>query len=101
MRQNTKRRAVNRTKKSSIRTSEKKIRKFTAENKIEDAKTALKSFFSLIDKASKTNLVHKNAASRKKSRLAQLIKKSESATTAPAAPAPKEPEVVAETETAE
>jgi small subunit ribosomal protein S20 len=83
MRQNTKKRAENRTKKSSIRTSEKKIRKFAAENKIEDAKIALKSFFSLIDRASKTNLVHKNAASRKKSRLTQLLKKGESTAAAP------------------
>jgi ribosomal protein S20 len=30
---------------------------------------------SLVDKAAKTNLMHVNAASRKKSRIAQLIKK--------------------------
>ena len=65
-------------KKSSIRTYEKKIRKFTLEKNIEKATEALKTYFSLVDKASKTNLLHKNTANRKKSRLTSLIKKSSS-----------------------
>jgi len=78
MRQNIKVRAQNRMKKSSIRTCEKKIRKFTLENNVEKATEALKTYFSLVDKASKTNLLHKNTAGRKKSRLSALIKKSSS-----------------------
>ena len=75
MRQNIKVRAQNRMKKSAIRTCEKKIRKFTLEKNTEKAQEALKTFYSLIDKAAKTNLYHKNAAGRKKSRLSALIKK--------------------------
>lgn len=86
MRQNIKVRAQNRMKKSSIRTCEKKIRKFTIENKIEEAKEALKNYFSLVDKASKSNLLHKNTAGRKKSRLSQLIKKSTTVKEAAAKP---------------
>ena len=82
MRQNIKVRAQNRMKKSSIRTCEKKIRKFTLEKNIDKAKEILKTYFSLVDKASKTNLLHKNTASRKKSRLSALIKKNTSSTAA-------------------
>ena len=74
-RQNIKRRAQNRIKKSAIRTEEKKFRKLLEENKIEDANKSYQAFASLIDKASKTNLIHKNNAARKKSRLAALFKK--------------------------
>jgi small subunit ribosomal protein S20 len=83
MRQNIKVRAQNRMKKSSIRTCEKKIRKFTLENNVDQAKETLKTYFSLVDKASKSNLLHKNTAGRKKSRLSALIKKSSSSATAP------------------
>ncbi|MDH4198782.1 MAG: 30S ribosomal protein S20 [Spirochaetia bacterium] len=84
MRQNVKKRVQNRNKKSSIRTFEKKIRKFTLEKNIEKAKEVLSGYFSLLDKAAKTNLIHKNAASRKKSRLTKLVKKNEAGTQTPA-----------------
>lgn len=86
MRQNTKRRARNRAKKTAIRTCEKKIRKLTQEKNLDKAKETLGVFYSLLDKAAKTNLIHKNTASRKKSRLTQLVKKSEPAAAAPSAP---------------
>ena len=85
MRQNIKVRAQNRMKKSAIRTSEKKIRKYTLEKNIEKAQEALVTYFSLVDKASKTNLLHKNTASRKKSRLSALVKKN-AASAAPVKP---------------
>lgn len=75
MRQNAKRREANRQKKSAVRTFEKKVRAAIAEKKFDEADKVYQTFSSKIDKAAKTNIVHKNAASRKKSRLALAIKK--------------------------
>ncbi|MES0491309.1 MAG: 30S ribosomal protein S20 [Leptospirales bacterium] len=97
MRQNEKSRTANRQKKAAIRTFEKKIRSLTAENKMEEAQKALRTYSSLIDKASKRNIVHPNNASRKISRLARLFRPS----TATPSEAVAQPEVVAETVTQE
>jgi len=87
MRQSTKRRDANRQKKSSVRTYEKKLRKAVEENRLEDAQAAYRTFTSLIDRAAKRNIVHRNTAARKKSRLNSLVKKAVFASreTAPAA----------------
>ncbi|HRP67965.1 MAG TPA: 30S ribosomal protein S20 [Turneriella sp.] len=74
-RQNEKRRRQNQSQKSEIRTQEKKLRKLVAEKKVEEITVAQNKLASLVDKAAKTNLVHKNAAARKKSRIANLVKK--------------------------
>ena len=76
MRQNTKRRTANRMKKAAIRTYEKKIRGFVETKEVDKANEAYKTFSSLIDRAAKSNIVHKNTAGRKKSRLNQLIQRS-------------------------
>lgn len=81
-RQNEKRRLKNQSQKTAIRTQEKKLRNLVAEKKIEEAKKAESQLISMVDKAAKKNLIHKNAVGRKKSRIAHLIKKS---TAAPAA----------------
>ncbi len=73
--QNIKSYDLNKSKKSTVRTYEKKVRKAVAENKKEEAQQFLSMFFSKIDKAAKTNLFHKNTASRKKSRLTSLVSK--------------------------
>lgn len=78
-RQNEKRRKKNQAQKSAIRTQEKKLRSLVAEKKLDDAAKAQSQLVSLVDKAAKKNLIHKNAASRKKSRIANLIKKSAAA----------------------
>ena len=75
MRQNIKAREQNRSKKAEIRTYEKKLRKAVEQNNEPAAVEAYKKFSSSIDKATKTNLVHKNNANRKKSRLSVLVKK--------------------------
>lgn len=73
-RQSLKRRALNRSKKSTIRTFTKKA--VTAfETGAEDAQTLLQQAESLIDKAAKGSTLHKNAAARKKSRLMKRINK--------------------------
>ncbi len=74
-RQNLKRRAANIKTLDAMRKAAKDVRKFvTAGNKSEAAK-ALTAAFATLDKAAKKNVIHKNNASRKKSRLAKLIAK--------------------------
>jgi small subunit ribosomal protein S20 len=78
---NNRNRLTNRYYKSSVRTS---IKMFfqdlevyknsqNAEEK-EKLKTILSSIYSLIDKGTKKNIFHKNAAARKKSKLAAYFK---------------------------
>ena len=74
-------RLKNRFYKSSIRTLIKKFFKdldiYKASKNPEDKeklKKILSSIYSLIDKATKKNVFHKNAASRKKSKLAGYLK---------------------------
>lgn len=74
-RQNEKRRRKNQAQRSAMRTQEKKVRALVAEKKLDEAQKASAKLVSLVDKAAKTNLIHKNAAARKKSRIAHLLKK--------------------------
>jgi len=53
----------------------KKIKKFVNDKNTVEAVKLLSEAYKAIDKAAKTNLIKKNTASRKKSRLAKLIKK--------------------------
>jgi len=54
----------------------KKVKKLVADKKVKEAEALLPTAFKAIDKACKTNLIHKNTASRKKSRLAKMLAKS-------------------------
>lgn len=60
-----------------IKTDLKKtIKKFVAsvdEKKKDEAKTNLNSVFKKLDKAAKRNILHKNTASRRKSRYSKLL----------------------------
>jgi len=58
---------VNKYWKTSIKTYEKRLRKSIEEKNKKETETLLKSFFSLVDKAKKKGVIHKNTASRKKS----------------------------------
>lgn len=60
-------------KKSEIRTYAKNILKFIKTGKKEEASKLFVKYSSAIDKAAKTNVVHKNNASRNKSRMAKKI----------------------------
>ncbi|MBX4198575.1 30S ribosomal protein S20, partial [Candidatus Parcubacteria bacterium] len=53
----------------------KKLKKFVADKNTKEAVALLAQAYQAIDKAAKTNLIKKNAASRKKSRLSAMIKK--------------------------
>ena len=68
------RRALNRSQISTVRTSEKKIRALAKAGKTEEAAKLLPQFQSEIDRAAKKGVVHKNTASRHKKRVAALLK---------------------------
>ena len=75
-RQSLKRRLINRSRKSTIKTFTKKaVAAVGGENAAELQRKAE----SLIDKAAKGSTLHKNAAARKKSRLAKAINKAAAA----------------------
>ncbi|WP_454192155.1 30S ribosomal protein S20 [Paenibacillus sp. Marseille-Q7038] len=70
---NDKRRALNASQKSALRTSVKAADQALATNEVETAKAAIKAASRSLDKAVTKGLVHKNAAARKKSRLAKKL----------------------------
>ncbi len=67
MRQTTKRRVRNRNVRTRLRSAVKKFRQAEGAQRVE----ALPATYSEIDRAWKTGVIHKNAAARYKSRLAQ------------------------------
>ncbi len=73
MRQGEKRRARNRQNLSQLKTQVKKLRAAIAEGNAEAAKKLLPETVGEIDKAAKKGVVHDNAASRYKSRLARKV----------------------------
>lgn len=70
--QSEKRRELNASQKSALRTSVKAV-KTAVSNNDANAKDALVSAFKKLDKAAGKGLIHKNAAARKKSRLAKAV----------------------------
>lgn len=66
----------NRMVKSSVKTAIKKFETAVESDNFEEAKTLLSQVSRIIDKASAKGVLHKNAASRKKSRLAIKLNKS-------------------------
>lgn len=73
MRQNEQRRALNRSRRSEMRTEIKKFRRLIEEGKMEEAKEHLPTVYSVIDKTARKGVIHVNTASRYKSRLTQKI----------------------------
>ena len=75
MRQNAKRRVTNVNALETIRKAVKQVRKHVTAAKMDEAQKALAAAFAALDKAAKKNIIHKNNASRRKSRLAKLVGK--------------------------
>ena len=73
MRQNEKRRQVNRSNRSRLRTSIKKLRAALSGGDADQVKTALPETISTIDKAVQKGVLHRNAAARHKSRLTTRV----------------------------
>ena len=78
LRQSKKRRERNLRRFETMRENIKKIHKLIAENKKEEAQKLLPQTYKAIDKAAKNNIIKKNTAARKKSKLTKLINKSNS-----------------------
>ncbi len=74
-RQNVKRREHNRSLRSKLRTGLKAIRKALDAGEIEEAKKMLGATQSLVDKMASKGIIHKNTASRYKSRLVARVSK--------------------------
>jgi small subunit ribosomal protein S20 len=73
-RASVRRQTHNRTVKSKLHTLEKKLLAALAAKQVTEATTAYSAFSSALDKAAKVQIVHRNLASRKKSRLAARLK---------------------------
>ena len=76
LRQDKKRRQQNLKTKLTIKKTLKKFQD-TLKEKPDESKALLKQVFSLLDKAAKKGILHKNNASRKKSRLTKQLNKAQ------------------------
>ena len=63
----------NKTLKSELKTEVKKFADLLSSNKTEEAKKAISALISKIDRARTKGVIHKNTASRKKSRLMKKL----------------------------
>ncbi|MHA0855747.1 30S ribosomal protein S20 [Paenibacillus sp. CMAA1364] len=70
---NDKRHALNASQKSALRTAVKAADNALVNNEVEGANTAIQFASKKLDKAVTKGLIHKNAAARKKSRLAKKL----------------------------
>lgn len=75
MRQNARHRAINLKVLETVRKATKQVRKAATAGKKDDLAKALAAAYSALDKAAKKNVIHKNNASRHKSRLAAMAAK--------------------------
>lgn len=71
------RRAKNAAEKSAVRTAAKKVEAQVAEGNKVEAEVTLKKASSLLDKAAQSGVISKNAAARKKSKLAKKVNAAE------------------------
>ena len=89
---NAKKTEQNKAIRSAVRTEIKKVDLLIKENKLEEAKAALSTAFSVIDSACSKNIFHANNAANKKAKLAKKVDAA-LATATPAAPAVEEVKV--------
>jgi len=75
IRSDVKKAVFNLRKKRTMKSVEKEIRELVLRKKAGEAIALLPKAYKAIDKATKRGIIKKNTASRKKSRLAQAIKK--------------------------
>jgi small subunit ribosomal protein S20 len=74
MRSSIRKNVFNTARKWKIKNSLKELRKVMVSN-VTEYQSSLSKVFSQLDKAVKSNLIHKNKANRKKSRLALMVAK--------------------------
>lgn len=73
VRQNEKRAAANRARRSLLKTTVRKATETLAESDAAQAETAFRSACTRLDREANRGLIHRNAAARKKSRLAKRL----------------------------
>jgi len=83
VRQNVKRRARNRTYKTKVKTTIKKLNRLVAEGQHEEAAKNLKTIQRLVDRAVCRHVLPLNRASSLKARLSRLLAKAKPAAAAP------------------
>ena len=82
LRRIVKRRARNLTAKSALKTYVKKVRVAAAAGEAESTASALSLATKALDKAAQRGIIHKNAAARRKSRIAKAANRAKAAATA-------------------
>ncbi len=75
LRQSVKKRVVNDRRRRAMREQVKAVKVISAKKDAAGARSAMPKVMQAIDKAAKRGVIKKNTASRKKSRLAALLKK--------------------------
>jgi len=75
LRQNTKKRSINRMYSKKMKNLIKEVHSLIAEKKTEEAKKLMPQIYKILDKSAKINVIKKNTSDRKKSRLTKLISK--------------------------
>ncbi len=73
VRQNVSRRSLNKWRKTQFRTAIKAYRESILHGSVEDSETKLTGLYKLLDQVAAAGAIHKNTASRYKSRLAALL----------------------------
>ena len=73
MRRSRKKRAINRANTAQLKTAVKKLRSAIEKGDLTAAKVLAPATFSEVDRAAKKGAIHRNAASRTKSRLARKL----------------------------
>ena len=75
LRQGKKRKAFNAKRKNNVKDLFKRVKSLIAEKKNEEAKKLLPAIYKALDKATKTGVIKKNNASRRKSRITKSLSK--------------------------
>jgi small subunit ribosomal protein S20 len=75
IRQSLRRKEQNSVYKNKLKSLVKEFKALVLEKKLDDAKKLLPKVYQALDKAAKVNVLKKNTASRKKSRLTKLVDK--------------------------
>ncbi len=73
IRTNEKKRLLNQSKKSDMRTAIKQVESYVEANDVENAKAALKETLRKIDKVVQKGVIHKNNGERQKARLIEKV----------------------------
>jgi small subunit ribosomal protein S20 len=75
LRASKRKKVYNDTRRATLKDVTKKLKRLVTQGKAKEAQALLPQAYKALDKAAKTGVIKKNTASRKKSRLAKLIKK--------------------------